>query len=123
MCCPGPCRQATAAVTLPAHERLSQAAAALLTLTALAPASAQAPAPAPVTYALLVDRTRSLGANFADVLAASREIVGCNEAQDETLLVSFIPADNIKAAQDFTADKSALLAALGTFHTDRGRRP
>lgn len=74
----------------------------------------------PLIYGLAIDSTGSMRLMFKDILGAAQSIVNQNRAEDETMLVSFISADQIKATKSFSADKNILIKTINEFTVEGG---
>ena len=75
----------------------------------------------PVSYGLVVDNSGSLRDQINHVVAAAKIIVNSNTTEDETFVVRFISADNIKLMEGLTADKAALSKALDAMYVEGGQ--
>ena len=93
---------------------------AILALLVLA-AAARAQNSQPVVCAVLVDGSKSVGANFAAVKESARAVIERLRSGDECMVARFVSSEQIKVEQEFTGDKGRLLAALDRLHTDEGQ--
>lgn len=96
---------------------------ASLAAPALAPAAQEPkpePSPAPVTYAVLFDGSKSLGAQFGDAKEAARLLLSNHKPGDVGMVARFVSSDEIRVLRDFTGDGPALASALDGLHTDKG---
>ncbi len=75
----------------------------------------------PIDYGLLLDASNSLRTLFASSFEAAKLLVNNRRSEDEIFIESFISSDKIEKVRDFTADNSALLAALSSIKLDGGR--
>lgn len=74
----------------------------------------------PLIYALAVDSSGSMRSIFGDIQSAAKSIVNENRTEDETMLLSFISSDKIKATQTFSSDKNALSRTIDNFAVEGG---
>ena len=75
----------------------------------------------PLIYALAVDSSGSMRTIFGDVLNSAKSIISENQAEDETMLLSFISSDKIKATQNFNSDKNFLAKTIDGFAVEGGQ--
>jgi VWFA-related protein len=75
----------------------------------------------PLIYALAVDSSGSMRLIFEDIIAGAQEVVNQNKSDDETMLVSFISSDKIRATNGFSADKNALRGVIDKFYVEGGQ--
>ena len=75
----------------------------------------------PVDYALVVDNSGSFKELLPAVVEAAKILVNGNQADDETFVERFVDSKKIETVQDFTADKTKLNAALGSFLIEQGQ--
>lgn len=74
----------------------------------------------PLIYGLAVDTSGSMRLLFSDIIKAAGKIVGQNQPTDETMLVSFISSDRIRAAKEFSSDKNLLTRTINEFYVEGG---
>jgi Ca-activated chloride channel family protein len=74
----------------------------------------------PLSYSLMVDNTGSLRTMFDRVLKTGEAIIAGMNPQDEMSVVRFIGRDRIELMQDFTRNRSALVAALDEMYIEGG---
>lgn len=94
---------------------------ALLAALILSAATASAQNSQPIICAVLVDGSKSVGANFAAVKESARAVIERLRPSDECMVARFVSSEQIKVVQEFTGDKSQLLASLDQLHTDEGQ--
>jgi len=74
----------------------------------------------PLSYALAIDSSGTMRAQFEAIVQASKNIVNANKETDETLLVRFISSDKIETVQEFTTNKRMLLNGLDGLYVEGG---
>jgi len=79
------------------------------------------PVSLPVTYGLVVDNSGSLRTQFGAVLITARSFVEENRPGDETFVVRFVHRDAVAILQGVTADRAALIEALGRMRVEGGQ--
>ncbi|HEY8561693.1 MAG TPA: VWA domain-containing protein [Pyrinomonadaceae bacterium] len=75
----------------------------------------------PIFNALVIDNSRSLRAQLAQVVEAGKIIVATNQPQDEASVVRFVSADKIEVVQDFTPNKNMINNALDNLYVEGGQ--
>ncbi|HEU4434526.1 MAG TPA: VWA domain-containing protein [Pyrinomonadaceae bacterium] len=75
----------------------------------------------PISYGLAVDTSGSLRTQLPTVIEAGKSIVNSNKPGDETFLVRFVGRENSEIAQNFTANKEALIDALDNMYVEGGQ--
>ena len=75
----------------------------------------------PIVNALLIDNSRSLRDQLAEVIVAGKIIVSANRSKDESAIVRFVSKDKIEVVQDFTANKNSLNEALNNLFVEGGQ--
>lgn len=75
----------------------------------------------PLIYALAVDSSGSMRLIFEDIIEGAKAVVSQNKPDDETMLISFISSDKIRATNGFSADKNALHGVLARFYVEGGQ--
>ena len=75
----------------------------------------------PVSYGLVVDNSGSLRSQIARVAGAAKFLVTQNAPADETFVVRFVSADNIRVLQTLTSDKAALNGAIDSMFIQGGQ--
>lgn len=74
----------------------------------------------PVTFALLVDNSRSLGNAFDTILRTSASLVSVVRPGDEATVIRFVTADGIRTVEDFTDDRESLVGAVESMFVEGG---
>jgi len=75
----------------------------------------------PISYGLAVDTSGSLRTQLPTVIEAGKSIINSNKSGDETFLVRFVGRENSEIAQNFTANKEALMDALDNMYVEGGQ--
>ena len=75
----------------------------------------------PISYGLAVDTSGSLRSQLPTVIEAGKSIINSNKTGDETFLVRFVGRENSEIAQNFTANKEALMDALDNMYVEGGQ--
>ncbi|HEV2864611.1 MAG TPA: VWA domain-containing protein [Pyrinomonadaceae bacterium] len=75
----------------------------------------------PASYGLVVDNSGSMRSQMVHVVAAARVIAQRNGPADETFVIRFVAADQIRLLSDFTSDRLALARALEKMYVERGQ--
>ena len=75
----------------------------------------------PVISALVIDNSRSLRAQLAEIVEAGKTIVAANLPQDESAVVRFVSRDKIEVVRDFTPNINAIDNALDNLFVEGGQ--
>jgi len=75
----------------------------------------------PIINALVIDNSRSLRSQLAEVIVAGKIIVSANRPKDESTIVRFVSKDKIEVVQDFTSNKNSLNDALNNLFVEGGQ--
>lgn len=75
----------------------------------------------PVSYALLLDGSRSVEPLLDIIRRTGATITNGNRAGDETFIVRFVDTNNIVELQDFTSDPLPLAQTLSRFQVEGGQ--
>jgi len=75
----------------------------------------------PISYGLAVDTSGSLRTQLPTVIEAGKSIINSNKSGDETFLVRFVGRENSEIAQNFTANKEALMDAIDNMYVEGGQ--
>ena len=75
----------------------------------------------PLSYALVLDNSGSLRTQIPLVIDAAGALVAANEADDETAVIRFVAANNIRLLQDFTSEARRLQSALDELYAEGGQ--
>jgi Ca-activated chloride channel family protein len=75
----------------------------------------------PIINALVIDNSRSLRSQLAEVIVAGKIIVSANRPKDESTIVRFVSKDKIEVVQDFTSNKNSLNEALNNLFVEGGQ--
>jgi len=74
----------------------------------------------PIVNALVIDNSRSLRSQLAEIIVAGKIIVSANRPKDESTIVRFVSKDKIEVVQDFTLNKNSLNEALNNLFVEGG---
>ncbi len=75
----------------------------------------------PIINALVIDNSRSLRSQLAEVIVAGKIIVSANRPKDESTIIRFVGKDKIEVVQDFTSNKPLLNNALDNLFIEGGQ--
>lgn len=75
----------------------------------------------PMINALVIDNSRSLRSQLANIIEAGKTIVGTNRPKDETAVIRFVSSDKIEVVQNFTPDKNLLNNGLNNLFVEGGQ--
>lgn len=79
-----------------------------------------APEELPVTFALLVDNSRSLANAFDTIIRTAASVASVVRPGDEATVIRFVGSDSIKTVEDFTGDRESLVTAPESMFVEGG---
>jgi Ca-activated chloride channel family protein len=75
----------------------------------------------PMLNALVIDNSRSLRSQLANIIEAGKTIIGTNRPKDESAVIRFVSSDKIEIVQDFTSKKNLLNNGLNNLFVEGGQ--
>jgi len=75
----------------------------------------------PVTFALLVDNSRSLTGSMEAIIRTAGTVVSVVKPGDEAAVIRFVGAESIRTVEDFTDDRESLAGATESLYFEGGK--